>query len=240
MIQMCDMKVITGVKLEDLTKDQISKIITSRMFLKERFTADGLFEKLKTRLVAGGHLQDREIYDKGTSPTVSTSSVFLVAALAASNNRAVACIDFPGAFLNADMPEVGKNVVLLRLNKFLISVLIRIDPTYSTYVQSNGTCVVRVKKSLYGCEESAAMWYNELSTDLESLGYKKNKLDICVFNGIEKDNTQTTLILYVDEMKITSNSEFNIDQVIAEIEILYPGLTKQRGRIINYIGMTFD
>ena len=46
--------------------------------------------------------------------------------------------------------------------------------------------------------------------------------------------------LHVDDMKITSNSEFNIDQVIAEIEILYPGLTKQRGRIINYIGMTFD
>ena len=84
------------------------------------------------------------------------------------------------------------------------------------------------------------MWYNRLSTDLEYLGYKKNKLDMCVFNRIEKDNTQTTLILHVDDMKITSNNESNIDQVIAEIEILYPGLTKQRGRIINYIGMTFD
>ena len=108
MIQMCDMNVMTGVKFEDLTKDQINRIITSSMFLKEKFTADGLFEKLKARLVAGGHLQDREIYDKGTSPTVSTSSVFLVAALAASSNRAVACIDFPGAFLNVDMPEEGK------------------------------------------------------------------------------------------------------------------------------------
>ena len=84
------------------------------------------------------------------------------------------------------------------------------------------------------------MWYNRSSTNLESLGYKKNKLDICVFNRIEKDNAQITLILHVDDMKITSNSEFNIDQVIAEIEILYTGLTKQRGRIINYIGMTFD
>ena len=31
------------------------------MFLKEKFTADGVFEKLKARLVAGGHLQDRDI-----------------------------------------------------------------------------------------------------------------------------------------------------------------------------------
>ena len=180
MIKMCDMKVITGVKLEDLTKDQISRIITSSMFLKEKFTADGLFEKLKARLVAGGHLQGREIYDKGTSPTVSTSSVFLLAALAASNNRAVACIGFPGAFLNVDMPEVGKYVVLMRLNKFLTSVLIRIDPTYSTYVQNNGTCVVRLKKALYGCVKSAAMWCNRLSTDLESLGYKKKTGHMCI------------------------------------------------------------
>ena len=210
------------------------------MFLKEKFTEDDLFEKLKARLVAGGHLHDRKIYDKGTSPTFSTTSVFLVAALAASNDRALACIDFPGAFLDVDMPVVGKHVVVMRLNKVLTSVLIRIDPTYSTYVQNNGTCVVRLKKALYGCVESAAMWYNRLSTDLKSLGYKKNNLDICVFDKIEKDNTQTTLILHVDRMKITGNSEFNIDQVIAEIEILYPGLTKQRGRIINYIGMTFD
>ena len=27
------------------------------MFLKEKFTADGLFEKLKVRLVAGDHFQ---------------------------------------------------------------------------------------------------------------------------------------------------------------------------------------
>ena len=104
------------------------------------------------------------------------------------------------------MPEEGKHVVLMRLNKFLTSVLIRIDPTYSTYVQKNGTCVVRLKKALYGFVVSAAMWYNRLSTDLESLGYKKNKPDMCVFNRIEKDNSQTTLILHVDDMKITSNS----------------------------------
>ena len=88
MIQMCDMDVMTGVKIEEFTKDQINRIIASSMFLKEKFTADGLFKKLIARPVAGGHLQDRKIYNKGTSPTVSTSSVFLIASLAASSNRA--------------------------------------------------------------------------------------------------------------------------------------------------------
>ena len=34
------------------------------MFLKEKFTPDNSLEKIKSRLVAGGHLQDRDMYDK--------------------------------------------------------------------------------------------------------------------------------------------------------------------------------
>ena len=84
------------------------------------------------------------------------------------------------------------------------------------------------------------MWYKKLSQDLILLGYIPNKLDMCIFNRLEKDHTQTTLLLHVDDMKIISDSELIIDHVIDEIELIYPGLTKQRGRIINYLGMTFD
>ena len=52
------------------------KIITSSIFLNENSTTDGLFEILKSRLVAGGHLQDRDIYDNGSSPTLSTSMFY--------------------------------------------------------------------------------------------------------------------------------------------------------------------
>jgi hypothetical protein len=33
------------------------------MFLKEKYLASGEFEKLKTRLVAGGDQQDKDMYD---------------------------------------------------------------------------------------------------------------------------------------------------------------------------------
>ena len=66
------------------------------------------------------------------------------------------------------------------------------------------------------------MWYRKLSSDFLSLGYKPNKLDMCVFNRLEKDHTQTTLLLHVDDMKIMSSSE--IIQVIDEIEAIYPNL----------------
>ena len=120
--QMCDKNVWEAVHLNSLSYDQRKSIITSSMFLKDKYTADGKFDNLKSRLVAGGHLQDRNIYDNGSSPTVSTTSVFIVAAFAASENRAVATIDFPGAFLNSDMPLDGDHAVLMRLNKYLTNI----------------------------------------------------------------------------------------------------------------------
>ena len=55
--QMCDKNVWEGVTYEFLTPQQKRTIISSSMFLKEKYTADGMFEILKSRLVAGGHLQ---------------------------------------------------------------------------------------------------------------------------------------------------------------------------------------
>ena len=41
-------------------------------------------------------------------------------------------------------------------------------------------------------------------------------------------------------MIITASVESRIDDVIKQIETIYPGLTKHRGKVLNYIGMTFD
>ena len=78
---------------------------------------------------------------------LSHSSLFILSAIA-SKDKAVAVIDFPGAFLNSVMPEVRDHVVLMRLNKIFTSVLVKIDLGYSMYVQKNGICVVRRKKAL--------------------------------------------------------------------------------------------
>ncbi len=66
------------------------------LFIKENFTSTGAFEKLKARLVAGGHMQDKSIYDDVSSPTVSTAATFLIAAIAAQEHRHVATLDIWG------------------------------------------------------------------------------------------------------------------------------------------------
>jgi hypothetical protein len=74
-IQMVDKDVWSGVNTSNLTAEQTKRIVTSNMFLKDKYRADGVFEKLKSRLIAGGHLQDRDIYNNGASPTVSTGYI---------------------------------------------------------------------------------------------------------------------------------------------------------------------
>ena len=106
-------------------------------------------------------------------------------------------------------------------------------------MNDKGTYVVKLKKALYGCVESAKLWYDKISHDLSTLGYKANAYDMCVFNRTEHNNKQTTLIIHVDDMMISCCDEKHIDKVIDEIETLYPGLTKHRGKVLNYIGMTY-
>ena len=83
-----------GVLIRDLSPDEIKRIIPSKLFVKEKFTASGVFDKVKSRLVGGGHRQNRYLYkDQTSSPTVSTTCVFTIATIAHKEGRAVATID---------------------------------------------------------------------------------------------------------------------------------------------------
>jgi hypothetical protein len=72
-----------------LTRKQLKSVIRSSIFLKEKYLPSGEFEKLKARLVAGGNMQDKSLYEDISSPTVATAAVFAVAAIAAQEHRNV-------------------------------------------------------------------------------------------------------------------------------------------------------
>ena len=58
-------------------------------FVRDKIDAEGNLLKIKARLVAGGHMQDKSIYssDQISSPTVSTSSVFSIISSGVSESR---------------------------------------------------------------------------------------------------------------------------------------------------------
>ena len=88
--------------------------------------------------------------------------------------------------------------------------------------------------------ESAKLWYDKISNNLKNLKYNIDPYDECVFNRIENSNSQNTLVIHVDDMMISACDDRHVDTVIDEIELLYPGLSKTRGKIFSYIGITFN
>lgn len=141
------------------------------MFLKDKYLSHGEFEKFKARLVAGGHMQDRSLYDDLSSPTAATSSVFAVAAIAAAEGREVMTIDVPGAFLHADMPPVNGERIQMRLDPLLSRILTELDAEYTEFIQPDGSIIVELHKALYGCVESARLWYDTITRYLTSINF---------------------------------------------------------------------
>jgi Reverse transcriptase (RNA-dependent DNA polymerase) len=164
------------------------------MFLKEKYLASGEFEKLKARLVAGGDQQEKDMYDDLSAPTVSTSSVFTVLSIAAHEGRKAAVVDIGGAFLNAEM-KTGVPVPM-RLDRTMSDLLVRLQPSYKKYQDGKGCIVVLLNRALYGCVESAVLWYENLRDTMTGLGYERNPHDICVFNKTGKRGLQCTATVH--------------------------------------------
>ena len=203
------------------------------------FTADILFEKLKARLVAGGDQQDKELYENLYSPTASTSFVMVVTAIAAAEHRQVMTIDVGGAFLNADIAATGITVHV-RLDPVMTRMLVDLAPEYQRYVDDHGTCLVQLDKAMYGCVEAAALWFDNLSAVLVADDFVANPHDFCVFNKIGPDCEQVTLCLHVDDSLATSVMQANLDLFRQYLTSVYPTVTQRQGRVVNYVGMTFD
>jgi hypothetical protein len=236
--QLSDKHVFKPADISVMSKSQFASAIRSSMFLKEKFFPNGDFEKLKSRLVAGGHMQDRSLYgdDETSSPTVAVTSVFMVAAIAASERRMVATVDIPGAYLNADL---GEAEIFMRLNSVEAGILIALDPTFQVGAMRDGSCMVQLSKALYGLIEAALLWHKHISGVLCNLGFIVNPHDHCVFN-LQRDGHQLTACLHVDDLLITSCSEANIRFLHEKLIESYGDLPLHLGPILSYVGMTFD
>jgi hypothetical protein len=217
---------------------QKKKAIRSFMFLKEKYLPNGTFERLKARLVGGGHMQDRTdvLYDDVSSPTASMPFVFTVAALAALERRHVVTVDITGAYLNADM---SSHEILMDLDPLMSAMLIMIDPSYQEHQNSNGTITVQLNKALYGCIESAKLWYDLLSATLLSTGYVQNPSDRCVFNKV-LNGVQCTAVVYVDDIFITCADEAPITELTTLLKDRFHSITVRTGKVHSYLGMQWD
>jgi hypothetical protein len=204
------------------------------MFVKEKFSAAGEFLKTKARLVAGGDGQDRALYDNISSPTVSLEAVMAILAIAAIQSRKLALVDITGAYLECVMPEGDE--VLMELDALLTSILRELDPSVIPFINEHGKVIVKLNRALYGCVQSARLWFEKLRDTLIDIGFIANPYDPCTFNMM-KDGVQITVAFHVDDLLITSTSEDNINFTINQLKSKFSAVSETRGDVLSYLGM---
>lgn len=222
--QLCEKQVWTPVHFRDLTPAERKSTIRCFIFLKEKYGQDGAMDRLKARLVAGGDQQDKSVIYTKSSPTVATESQFMLYAIAASERRHFQSVDIEGAFLDVDWS--GETVIML-LEGVMVSLLYMLYPgQYETYTNHKGQVYVRLLKALYGCVQSAYLFYAKLKGVLESLGYTVNPTDVCVFNKTVS-GTQSTVAFHVDDLFISHASEDDINAIADSIEGKFTAIKRQ-------------
>jgi len=148
-------------------------------FLKEKRDA-----KLKGRTCTNGRKQ--RLYKtkaETASLTVQTDSVMLTAMIDATKRRVVVVADIIEVYLNTDIDEF----LLLNMEGEQVDVLCKIDSKYGDYVtveKGKKVLYLVLKKALYGCLQSALLWYKIFSITLMEIGFKLNSYDLCVANSI--------------------------------------------------------
>jgi hypothetical protein len=199
--------------------------------------------QIKGRGCADGRRQ--RIYNKKedvTSPTVAVESVFLTCLIDASENRDIATVDIPGAFLQADMDET----VHIKLVGTMVDILLKLNKAkygaYITHEHDKKTLYVRLNKALYGTLRAALLFWKKLTAQLQEWEFTINPYDWCVANKYI-NGSQCTIIWHVDDLKISHVDANVVTEIIGKISDVFGNeapLTIRRGRKHDYLGMELD
>ena len=166
----------------------------------------------------------------------------MTAVIDAMENRTVAVVDIPGAFMQADM-DPG---VYMRIDGAMADLLMEID--YDMYhphmVKEKGKPVIYVEllKALYGTLRAAHLFWETLSGKLQEWGFTINPYDSCVANK-EVDGQQCTITWHVDDLKISHADEHVVRSIIQKIQDNFGQhleLSMHIGKRHDYLGMILD
>ena len=142
------------------------------MFLKRKRCGT-----MKGRGCADGRPQREYISkEESSSPTVSTHALMGQCLINAIEERKVATVDIPAAFLQQDWDH--KEDYYIRFDGVMVDMLLKICPEYAPCVKvgQNGQKVImtKLKKAIYGTLLAARIFYNKLRSFLQSDQFEIN------------------------------------------------------------------
>ena len=174
---------------------------------------------------------------------VSTEAVLLTAVIDALENRDVAVLDVPGAFMQADIDEL----VHVRFTGEMVNMLLQINKEmYKEYVvmeKGEQVMYMELLKALYGTLHIAHLFWQKLSKQLIDVwGFVPNKYDDCMVNKTINGH-QMTVVWHVDDLKVSHVDAREVDKFMLQMEETFgkdTPLSVYHGRTHDYLGMTLD
>jgi hypothetical protein len=223
-LQLHDLTVFRAQKKNKLTKEETKAALCAISMIKEKRCG-----KIKGRTVADGRPQ-RKIYSKEdtSSPTVSNDALMMSILIDAKERRDVATADVAGAYLHAEMEDF----MLLKMEGESVDIMCDVSPedeTFVCYENSKKVLYLELLKALYGCVQSALLWYELFSGTLKGMGFKLNPYDTCIANKTT-DKKQCTIAWYVDDTKISHVDDNVVSHVIERIEDRFGEMTVTGGK----------
>ncbi|KAL5758013.1 hypothetical protein ACOSP7_020624 [Xanthoceras sorbifolium] len=179
--------------------------------------ADGSVERYKARLVAKGFTQTYGIdYGETFAPVAKLNTIRVLLSLAVNLNWKLHQMDVKNAFLNGELAE---------------EVYMKGPPGLEN---DYGDKVCKLKKSLYGLKQSPRAWFERFTKAVKRFGYTQCQADHTLFVH-HATGVITILIVYVDDIIMTGNSEEEIQKLKSflakEFEI------KDLGSMKYFLGM---
>ena len=127
----------------------------------------------------------------------------------------------------------------MKLQGMFVDFMCDANPKYKKYIcYENGvkTLYLKLLRALYGCIESALLWYELFVSKLEKMGFILNPYDKCVANKII-DGKQCTILWYVDDVKVSHVNKTVVENIIKEIEDEYGNVNPTYRNVQEYLGM---
>ncbi|CAH9051136.1 unnamed protein product [Cuscuta europaea] len=198
--------------------DNSKNIVGCKWIYKTKYHSDGSLERHKARLVAQGFNQQAGIdFSETFSPVVKPTTVRIVLTLVISFGWGIRQFDVKNAFLHGNLTE---EVYMRQPRGF-------IHPHFPNHI-------CRLCKAIYGLKQAPRAWFHRFSSFLLQHNFSCSKSDNSLFI-YRQNNTIIYLLLYVDDIIITGNSEFSVTQFISIISKHFA--MKDLGNLHYFLGV---
>nr|GEW07346.1 hypothetical protein [Tanacetum cinerariifolium] len=177
-----------------------TNVVDGKWVYRLKQDKNGAITRYKARFVAKCFRQQPGIYFHETFSLVAKLiTIRSVLSLEVTKDWPLRQLNIQNAFLHGNLKE----------QVYMKQPLGFIDPQ-----RPNHVCLLY--KSLYGLKQAPRAWFERLSTALFDLGFKGSKTDLSLFIYLCGD-TLLCILVYVDDIIITSNNKGTIDNIIYQL-----------------------